>query len=69
VTPCRCEQCAPEHPAPTYTRAFALDCELRMVMAMDLDHRREYLSFVEKRRGAQSRRDLEVELIRRETYW
>lgn len=41
---CRCEQCCPENPAPTYTEAFRHECEARYVARLPSnDQRRDYL--------------------------
>jgi hypothetical protein len=53
---CQCECCAPDNPAPTYTRVFALSCEARAVLAMPLSARREYLNKINQYR----RTDLEA---------
>ncbi len=40
---CRCEMCRPADPDPMSTRAWALECEARMLAAMTITARRAYL--------------------------
>jgi hypothetical protein len=58
---CPCPLCRPDNPAPTYTRAWALECEAREVLAMPLNDRKQYLVEVAARRGA-----IEVDALRAE---
>lgn len=50
---------------PYKTEQYRNECEARHVLAMPtLEERRTYLSAVEKRRGKQSRKYLESEILR-----
>ena len=50
VNPCQCEACS-DTPAPTYTRAYLLECEARFVQRLRRARRLEYFDKVERRRG------------------
>lgn len=51
---CKCEACSTS-PAPTYTRAWMAECEIRWIAALPShDARRTYLKDVEKHRGKAS---------------
>ena len=51
IDACRCESCT-DDPAPTYTREFRHECEVREVAGMESNQaRRDYLALVEKKRG------------------
>ena len=55
MTPCRCERCCPDNPAPTYTEAYRLECQARSVAAMpSLEARRAYLDRWYQRHGKDS---------------
>lgn len=43
ATPCQCEQCA-DDPSPTWTRAYAIECEARWLLSLPLAFRRQYLA-------------------------
>lgn len=62
MSACYCEQCAPEHAAPTYTRRFQRECFLRAVAAMPFGLRRGFLERYAKRHGEPARQRLEVAL-------
>lgn len=65
MTQCLCETCAQAAgaaPAPTYTKAHRLACEVRVVLAWPLDQRQAFLLEVEKCRGASGRALLEAAL-------
>lgn len=52
MTPCRCERCCPDDPAPTYTRAYLIDCLAREIAALpSLTQRRARVDGWEKRHG------------------
>ncbi len=58
---CCCESCQPDSPAPTYTRAYMLECHARWVLSHPLLWRQEYLA---KQKPA--RRAILEQAIRRE---
>lgn len=62
--PCKCPACQPENPAPTYTRAWALECEARWVLAMPFNDRAPYLVEIAKKRGEAGREALSAEISR-----
>jgi hypothetical protein len=52
MTACRCEDCAPTDPAPTYTRAHRHACEVRHVAGMRTNKdRAAYLAAVATKRS------------------
>ena len=63
---CQCEACSPI-PSPTWTRAWAIQCEARMVLRLKDQTAHEYLTAVELKRGLNSRRQLE-QAIKQERY-
>jgi hypothetical protein len=50
-------------PAPTYTRAHLVLCEVRTVLSWPIEDRRDYLVRVEKSRGAHGRKALEAAIL------
>lgn len=66
---CPCPLCRPDHPAPTYTRAWALECEAREVLAMSDSARKDYLDAIEKKRGRVAYLALVDEIARVERNW
>jgi hypothetical protein len=50
-------------PAPTYTRAHLVLCEVRTVLSWPIEDRRDYLVRVEKSRGADGRKALESSIL------
>lgn len=53
MTACRCESCAPDNPAPTYTQAHRHACEVRHVAGMPTNRDRAvYLAAVATKRSA-----------------
>lgn len=61
---CRCEQCCPAAPAPTWTRAWALTCEARLILSWHFERRRPYLDKIMRQRGAAAHAKLEAEIRR-----
>jgi hypothetical protein len=52
VTPCRCERCCPDDPAPTYTRAHLIECLAREIASEpSLEARRARLASWEASHG------------------
>lgn len=54
---CQCPACSPT-PSPTWTRAWALRCEARMVLSLSSTTAHEYLTKVRERRGDASATEL-----------
>jgi hypothetical protein len=55
VTECLCERCRPHDPAPTYTRAFLIECLAREIAALPtISERRARIESWEKRHGQAS---------------
>lgn len=50
---CQCPACSPT-PSPTWTRAWALQCEARMVLRLSQTTSHEYLLKVKEQRGEDS---------------
>ena len=65
---CLCEMCSPEAPAQTWTRAWAMTCEARMLAALSIQARRAYLEkpIVQARRQELERMLIEMWRQKRE---
>lgn len=65
MTPCRCERCCPENPAPTYMEAYRLECLARAVLDLPtLDARRAWLDDWRAKHGAESTQRIKDEMRR-----
>lgn len=60
---CLCELCRSENPAPTWTEAHRLACEVRSILSMPLEDRRRFLRIVERERGQEATQRLKNALI------
>lgn len=64
MTACLCPACA-DDPAPTYTEAYRLQCEVNWVLAMkDKPTRRAYMAMVAGKRGEAAANVLSDALVR-----
>lgn len=65
MSDCRCEQCRPHDPAPTYTRAYMIECLAREIAALPtISARRERIESWEAKRGAKAGEALKAAIVR-----